>query len=135
MDSIPKKIIVHDDSPNGKYYCSYYRSSEIQIISKKNHFDIYKTLEEHYGGFCSHSWTNDGNYIVAGCYDGTVKIWDVNSGKAIKSFEGHNTSVDFVGFTSDGRKIISKDDDGVILQWDFPPLDELIEKTKKWAGK
>ena len=135
LDSIPKKIIVHDDSPNGKYYCSYYRSSEIQIISKKNHFDIYKTLEEHYGGFCSHSWTNDGNYIVAGCYDGIVKIWDVNSGKAIKSFEGHNTSVTFVGFTSDGRKIISKDEDGVILQWDFPPLDELIEKTKKWAGK
>ena len=135
LDSIPKKIIVHDDSPNGKYYCSYYRSSEIQIISNKNHFDIYKTLEEHYGGIFSHSWTNDGNYIVAGCYDGTVKIWDVNSGKAIKSFEGHNTSVNFVGFTSDGRKIISKDDDGKILQWDFPPLDELIEKTKKWAGK
>jgi WD40 repeat protein len=73
--------------------------------------------------------------LVSSSYDGTVKIWDVESGLCLQTFEMHNTYATFVGFTSDGRKIISQDRDGVILQWDFPPLDELIEKTKAWAEK
>ena len=80
-------------------------------------------------------WTPDEKYLVVGSSDRKVIIWDIKSGLCLQTFEGHNASVDFVGFTSDGRKIISKDKDGKILQWDFPPLDELIEKTKKWAGK
>ncbi|MEE1322749.1 MAG: hypothetical protein UHE91_02905, partial [Bacteroidales bacterium] len=80
-------------------------------------------------------WSPDGKYLVSGSLDFTVKVWDAKSGLCLQTFEGHNTYVDFVGFTSDGRKIISKDYDDIILQWDFPPLDELIEKTKKWAEK
>jgi WD40 repeat protein len=67
--------------------------------------------------------------------DKTIKVWDANSGLCLQTFEIYNRYVAFLGFTSDGSKIISRDRYGVILQWDFPPLDELIEKTKKWAGK
>lgn len=92
-------------------------------------------LKGHSGYVFSVSWSPDGRYLIGGLYDGKVVVWDVKSGLCVQTFADHNQVASYVGFTSDGRKIVAEYTDGVILQWDFPPLDELIEKTKKWAGK
>ncbi|MEE0976298.1 MAG: hypothetical protein UH543_01005 [Bacteroidales bacterium] len=110
-------------------------SSETVIIKDAKSEQKLKTLAGHSYDVKSVSWSPDGKYLVSGSLDETVKIWDAKSGLCLQTFKGHNASVLFVCFTSDGRKIISEDEHGGILSWDFPPLDELIEKTKKWAGK
>lgn len=38
---------------------------------------------------------------------GSIIIWDINSGKYIKEFEGHTSDVIYVRFLHDGTKIIS----------------------------
>ena len=81
------------------------------------------------------NWSPDGRYLVFDLYDGSIDVWDVESGLRVHNFGGLLKKVEFLAFTSDRRKIVAGYADGKILQWDFPPLDELIEKTKKWAGK
>ena len=90
------------------------------------------------GDFLEHAytcWSPDGKYLMIGGNSSTFRIFNPNNGMIIQTFRDNHGEVLFVRFTSDGRKIISRNDIGGILQWDFPPLDELIEKTKKWAGK
>ena len=148
LDSMPENIyssIKEDNygilSPNGKYgvYPSrkgdYYIGYANSIKIYENSVIVYEHLEETFGKLISFTWSPDGKYLIGNSDDGMFGLWNAKSGLFIQTFEAHNAYVDFVGFTSDGRKIISTDTDGGILQWDFPPLDELIEKTKKWAGK
>jgi len=51
------------------------------------------------------SFLPDGTKIVSGSSDRTIKIWDVSSGKLIKTFEGHSNSVLSVSFLPDGVRI------------------------------
>ena len=141
LDSMPANVYSSELSPDGKYKVMRSPKGDRAIVyanSSKKYKDRYKLygyLEESQDSFSRYSWSPDGKYLIGSSSEGKFGLWNAKSGLFIQTFEGHNTYVDSVGFTSDGRKIISKDRDGKILQWDFPPLDELIEKTKAWAGK
>jgi WD40 repeat protein len=51
--------------------------------------------------------------------DKFVKVWEVPSGKAIKSFEGHTHHVLDVGWKPDGKVLVSGGADNVLKIWDF----------------
>ena len=63
------------------------------------------------------SYSPDGNYIVSGSYDKTVKLWDKNSGKLIENFE-HTDGVKSVKFSPDGNDIVSCTFDKKVKLWD-----------------
>jgi len=68
----------------------------------------------------------DGSKIASCAYDGTIKIWDVQSGKLFKELIGHTGSVEKVSFSDDGSKIISLSwDDNTIRIWDIESGTEL----------
>ena len=52
-------------------------------------------------------FSSDGKKIASGSDDKTVRVWHVETGECIKTFEGHNGSVNSVCFSSDGKKIAS----------------------------
>ena len=131
LKNIPPNVYSSESSPDGKYSANGSLYSNIIIWDVKSREIIQSFEKKNFEDRYYISWSPNGKYLASGSVAGNVKVWHAKSGTCLQTFEGHNTSVDFVGFTSDGRKIISKDEDGVILQWDFSPLDELIEKTKK----
>ncbi len=57
--------------------------------------------------------------IISGSEDGTIRIWDVESGKYLKVLEGHTGPVTSVVFDHIGEKIISGSEDGTIRIWDI----------------
>jgi len=59
----------------------------------------------------------DGSKIVSGSSDKTVKLWDAETGKILKSFEGHLNSVRDVDFSPDGSKVVSVSRDRTIKFW------------------
>ena len=69
--------------------------------------------------------TQDGKYIVSGSDDETIKLWDIQSGKELQSFEGHKNSVRSVAITPDGKHIVSGSFDGTIKLWDIQSGKEL----------
>ena len=63
------------------------------------------------------AFSPDGTKIISDSLDGTIKIWDANTGECLETLEGHSKSVYSVAFSPDGTKIISGSDDDTIKIW------------------
>ncbi|QRV82559.1 hypothetical protein RhiJN_10574 [Ceratobasidium sp. AG-Ba] len=60
-----------------------------------------------------------GEWIVSGCEDGTVRIWDSRTGEAaFAPLRGHLGPVKCIAFSHHGRRIISGSSDKEIRAWD-----------------
>jgi len=60
----------------------------------------------------------DGKLLVSGSNDGTVRIWDMETGKEIRYLSGHTDFVHSVTFSSDGALIASGSEDKTVRIWD-----------------
>ena len=80
-----------------------------------------ETLVEFKGhsNFCfSVKFSPQGNLLVSGSFDETVKIWDVRSGECVATLPAHSDPVTGVDFNRDGTCIVSSSHDGLIRIWD-----------------
>lgn len=76
------------------------------------------------------SFSPDGKMLASCGADKFVKIFEMPSGKFIKSFEGHTHHVMDVGWKNDGKFLVSCGADNAIKVWDF----EKGEQSKTIAG-
>jgi WD40 repeat protein len=67
----------------------------------------------------------DGWHALSGSSDFTIILWDINTGKRIRSFMGHNSCVHSVCFSHDGQKAISGSSDKTLKLWDVPTGKEI----------
>jgi WD40 repeat protein len=65
------------------------------------------------------SFSPDGRYALSGSYDKTIRLWNIESGREIRRFEGHTNHVISVSFSHDGRYALSGSDDHTIRLWDI----------------
>jgi len=70
-------------------------------------------------------------HIISGSDDGTIRIWDAETGATVdKPLEGHSWGVNSVAYSPGGRHIISGSDDKTIRIWDAKtgtPVGEPLE--------
>lgn len=76
------------------------------------------------------AFSPDGKLLATGAADKFVKVFEIPSGKYVKSFEGHTHHVLDVGWTPDGKKIVSAGADNFIKVWDY----EKGEKARDIQG-
>ena len=60
----------------------------------------------------------DGNFVVSGSEDRTVRVWDAKTGTALCILAGHERGVTCVAASSDGRSIVSGSEDKTVRVWD-----------------
>jgi WD40 repeat protein len=60
----------------------------------------------------------DGNRLVSGSSDGSIRIWNAATGLLVKVLTGHNSSVHSVSTSSDGTRIVSGSLDKTVRIWD-----------------
>jgi RNA polymerase sigma factor (sigma-70 family) len=76
----------------------------------------------------------DGRTLVMGGYQGQVGLWEVATGKERRRLDGHEGSVDAVGFSRDGRFLVTGGGETAALVWDLrPPGMPLTADTLKAA--
>lgn len=61
----------------------------------------------------------DGEVLVSGFYNGTIRLWDVKTGEKIAALDGHTKRVNTLAFSPDGTTLVSAATDGTILLWDW----------------
>ncbi len=68
----------------------------------------------------------DSNYLATGSRDKTVKLWELSTGREVRSFLGHSASINQVDFSSDGNYLISANGDASIKIWEVATGKELF---------
>ena len=61
--------------------------------------------------------TPDGQHIISGAGDHTVKVWSVATKSLVSTCEGHTNRVQAVAAMPDGQRILSADHDGAVCVW------------------
>jgi len=61
--------------------------------------------------------SSDGQFALSGSWDGTLRLWDLNTGTTTRSFYGHTKDVLSVAFSADNRQIVSGSRDKAINLW------------------
>ena len=83
-------------------------------------------LDGHSGIVSGASYSPDGERVVTASDDGTARIWDADSGEALETLRGHESSasgVDFNGvngaeFSPEGDLVVTASEDGTARIWD-----------------
>jgi WD40 repeat protein len=79
-------------------------------------------LPAHPGGPIGAAYSPDGRRLATGNMDGTVKIWDAESGRELLTLGGQRYPVGRVAFSPDGsRLVVAGGDAGTVTVWDAAP--------------
>ncbi len=63
--------------------------------------------------------TPDGRRVVSASDDGTLKVWDLETGQEVATLEGHGASVSGCAVTPDGRRVVSASWDRTLKVWEL----------------
>ena len=64
------------------------------------------------------SFSSDSKLLASASYDGTIKLWDVETGEKKAAFSEHTGKIQCVSFSPDGKLLASVSEDKIIKIWD-----------------
>ena len=108
----PKNSLV------AKHYLPLFPKTLRLKTGKADHWPaIISVIEGHTLRVCSVAFSPDGNRIVSASHDGTIRVWDAETGEVVVGplVEGFVISV---AFSPHGNRIVSVSDDRTIRVWD-----------------
>lgn len=70
-------------------------------------------------------FTPDGRHVVTGCLDGTIRVWEADTGRQHRLLGPHGW-VSGVAVSPDGKKIASCSHDQTVRLWDFESGQEIF---------
>ncbi len=77
-----------------------------------------RTIDAHEALVLDVAFSTHGGRLATASFDGTAKVWDVDSGLNLRTFRGHTGSACGVAFSPDGRLIASCGFDKTVRLWD-----------------
>ena len=82
---------------------------EVEVIVQQGHTAYVRSV----------AISPDGKFALSGSVDNTLKLWDISTGREIRTLKGHTSQVRSVVFTPDGKFALSGSYDDTIKLWDI----------------
>jgi WD40 repeat protein len=98
-------------------------SSEPLAQQALQEYNPYQFLECIFSGNLRRNKTNpiaispDGQTLFSGSHCGTIKLWNMVTGKQLHIIEGHSSHINSIAISPDGQTLVSTSDDGTIKVW------------------
>jgi WD repeat-containing protein 23 len=103
---------------------------DTSIMTYRGHIVVQTLIRCHF----SPAATTGQRFIYTGCGNGQIFIYDVLTGKVVKSLKGHKTVVRDVSWHPYHNEIVSTSWDGVIASWRY--VDEnLVQTPERTSGR
>jgi WD40 repeat protein/energy-coupling factor transporter ATP-binding protein EcfA2 len=75
-------------------------------------------LREHSDRLAAIAFSPDGQTVLTGSYDGTARLWELQTGKPLQVLTGHAEHVVCVAWSPDGARVATGSWDGTARIWD-----------------
>ncbi|KIJ49027.1 hypothetical protein M422DRAFT_225698 [Sphaerobolus stellatus SS14] len=111
---IPENSILH------KHFLACFSQRARVLTSQEAQWPALEvTLTGHTDWVKSAAFSPDGQRVVSGSDDKTIRIWNAHTGELLVSgpFEGHTDWVTSIAFSPDGQRVVSGSDDQTIRIW------------------
>ncbi len=106
---------------------------EIKILDVPSWKQVAEVKNGHSDTVYGICFSPDNKMIATASADKFVKVWEMPSGKFVKSFEGHTHHVLDVGWAADGKLLASAGGDNTVKVWNFEKGEQ--ERTIPAHGK
>jgi WD40 repeat protein len=117
------RVLAVNLSPNGKWLATgggvASRSGEIKIWNVADGSLVRELKEPHSDTVFSLDFSTDNKYLASGGADKFGKVFETQTGKPVRTFEGHTHHVLGVSWKRDGRTLASCGADKVVKIWNF----------------
>ncbi|WP_437752636.1 TIR domain-containing protein [Sorangium sp. So ce1389] len=80
---------------------------------------VERTLSGHLDSVTACAITPDGERVVSGSSDTTLKVWDLASGHLLSTLEGHTARINACAISPDGERVVSASSDRTLKVWDL----------------
>lgn len=91
---------------------------------------LLRILAGHQGSVNTVAVSSDGKQVVSGSEDGTLKVWNLATGKELVTLTGHKGAVTVIAVIPNGKQVISGSEDGTLKVWDLVKGQELFTLAK-----
>jgi WD40 repeat protein/serine/threonine protein kinase len=88
------------------------------------HYEIFVGRNTSAGPYQAVAFSPDGRYLVTGKLEGTVQVWDAETGREISTLDTHDREIRGVAFSRKGGHLATASGDGTVKLWDATRLDE-----------
>ena len=113
-------------SPDGKIIASIGNldnTLDLRNAGTGEHKHSFKDIHnlKRFGIYLNCVFSPDGKYLLAGSVDSTLSLWEVSTGKLVKTLKGFSHKTRDIVVSQDGTTLVTSGD-GAVLVWDFATL-------------